>query len=213
MSLYESLVAARAAMHDPKRTGDNPAFHSKFIPRDEVLATVVPACLAQGVFITQGVHEGNLVTTAYQGEEWLVLCRWPLHDDPNPQRYMAQVTYASRGSYMQVFALAGDDDDDGNTAAEPKPQAEAKAKPKAKPEAPKMSKAQGAAIAGMFKELAFDDDARHEMLTTATGRPDAAGANLTHDEADAVIKQLTTLHSVMLEDKAIASLGATEVTR
>ena len=51
------------------------------------------------------------------------------------------------------------------------------------------------------------------MLTTATGRPDAAGANLTHDEAEAVIKQLTTLHSVMLEDKAIASLGATEVTR
>ena len=122
MKLTEALLAARKAMRDPRLKGDNPHFSSKFVPRDEVLDVVLGACMGEGIFLSQGVFDGALITNVFMGDETAVLCRYPIADSDNPQKYMAALTYASRGSLMLAFALAGEPDDDGNTAATPPPE-------------------------------------------------------------------------------------------
>ena len=210
-NLYDALVAARSKMSDPRLTGDNPHFRSKFVPRDEVLEAVVKPLLAEGVFVTQGIEDGALVTTAYRGDEWLVLSRWPIAANADPQKYMAAVTYASRGSLMQAFALAGDADDDGNAAAKPEPK---QPEPKPKPSAKLMSKAQKAGIVGLVKEMGMSNADAHALLVATTDREDAKTDNLTHDEAERIIERLTSLHAEYVEGRqqqVIADLGATEV--
>ena len=125
--LTAALVAARKKMTDPKLAGENPHFGSRFVPRDEALAVIVPKLLEQGVFVTQGVSEGFLRTAVHKGEEMAVLCEYPVPAISDPQKYLAALTYASRGSLMLAFSLAGEPDDDGNTAAKGQQQANAEA--------------------------------------------------------------------------------------
>ena len=115
--LTAALVAARKKMTDPKLAGTNPHFGSKFVPLDEALAVIVPALLDQDVLLWQGIDSGELVTTVRKGAEEAILCRYPIPAISDPQKYLAAVTYARRGSLMASFALAGDPDDDGNAAA------------------------------------------------------------------------------------------------
>jgi hypothetical protein len=104
-------------MADPRMTGSNPHFQSRFVPRDEVLDAVLPPLAESGVWLSQGVESAELVTTVHGHGESLVLGRYPLPAATDPQKFMAACTYASRGSLMLAFALAGDADDDGNTAS------------------------------------------------------------------------------------------------
>ena len=127
--LASALLAARKVMKDPRLDGTNPHFGSRFVPRDAAIDAIVPAMLTAGVFLTQGVRVKDgacvLVTTAHMGDEWLELCEYPLTANADPQKFLAQCTYASRGSMMLVAMLAGDEDDDGNTAAKKEPESAA----------------------------------------------------------------------------------------
>ena len=116
-TLTDALLEARRAMKDPRMSGSNPHFKSKFVPRDQVLDAVVSPLLAAGVVLTQGIFDGMLATQVHGYGEVFTLGEYPLPDQSDPQKYLAACTYASRGSLMLAFALAGDDDDDGNTAA------------------------------------------------------------------------------------------------
>lgn len=123
-TLQSALLAARKKMKDPRLSGDNPHFRSKFVPRDEVLDVVVPVLLDEGILLSQGIFDGMLATTVHGHGESLVLGEYPLPPMTDPQKHLAACTYASRGSLMLAFALAGDPDDDGNAASaksEPKP--------------------------------------------------------------------------------------------
>lgn len=118
-TLTDALLTARREMPDPRLSGDNPHFRSKFVPRDEVIDAVVPLLLANGVFLTQGIVGEQFVTTVYGHGESMLLGAVPVPDITDPQKLLAWETYQSRGSLMQAFCLAGEPDDDGNTAAEP----------------------------------------------------------------------------------------------
>jgi hypothetical protein len=153
-TLADALLAARKAMKDPRMSGDNPHFRSKFVPRDEVLDVVIPALSAEGVFLTQGAFGDRMVTSAHKGAESVVLGEYPLPQQSDPQKFLAACTYASRGSLMLAFALAGDADDDGNTAAEPEPE----------PEPQKASADWLAKIREARTTLGIDDDTYGEQL-------------------------------------------------
>ena len=120
--IADALLAARMAMRSPKLNSDNPHFHSKFASRDEVLACVLPALHDQGIHLFQGIFDGELQTIVTKSDEQQVLCIYPLPELADPQKFMGATTYASRGSLMLAFALAGEPDDDGNTAATPEPE-------------------------------------------------------------------------------------------
>ena len=121
-TLHARLLAARIAMKDPKLDGTNPHFGSSFVTRDSALDSVLPALANEGLFMSQGVFDGELATTVWdEAGNHETLCRYPVAPNPDPQKYLASLTYASRGSMMLVFAIAGEPDDDGNTAAKPEP--------------------------------------------------------------------------------------------
>lgn len=121
--LAKALVEAQANMTDPRLTGDNPHFRSKFVPRDEALDAVVPVLNANGIAFLQapvGDENGYGVRTiiAHESGEALdlgVLTVKPAKNDP--QGAVAAITYASRTAVMQAFGRAGDPDDDGTTAS------------------------------------------------------------------------------------------------
>lgn len=131
-TIRAKLIAARKKMTDPKMSGSNPHFKSKFVPLDEVLTAVVEPCLAAGLFVSQGLEAGELVTSVHDDTDTAILGRYPISPNSDPQKFMAAVTYAARKSLMLAFSFRGDEDDDGNTAAKkpepaaPKPPTQAK---------------------------------------------------------------------------------------
>ena len=136
-ALVTALVAARQDMPDPRKSGLNPAFKSKFVPRDAALDSVVPALLKQGLMFVQspiatdegiGVHSQLLHVSG----EVLDLGTFTVKPSKNdPQGAVAATTYASRCAIMLAFSIAGDDDDDGNSVSQ------APAKAPAKPKEPR----------------------------------------------------------------------------
>lgn len=127
-TLGAALAAAQANMKDPRLTGTNPHFDSKFVPRDEALDCVLPALLAEGIALSQApVHDefgyGVRTMLHWNAEtfDFGAFTIKPSKDDP--QGAIGATTYASRVGIMLVFARAGDPDDDGNAASEkPKPE-------------------------------------------------------------------------------------------
>ena len=135
--LVTALIAARKDMPDPRKSGTNPAFRSKFVPRDEALDSVVPSLLKHGLMFVQypvatelgiGVHT-QLLHDSGQSLDLGVFTVTPSKNDP--QGAVAATTYASRCAIMLAFSIAGDDDDDGNSVSQAPAKAAAKAPAKA----------------------------------------------------------------------------------
>lgn len=121
--LMAALNKARSEMADPRKSATNPAFRSKYVPRDEALDAVMPALLANGLMLVQypvtyedtyGVGS-KLVHTSGQEMDCGVFTVRPAKNDP--QGAVAATTYASRCALMLLFGIAGDEDDDGNHAS------------------------------------------------------------------------------------------------
>ena len=121
--LMAALTKARSEMADPRKSANNPAFRSKYVPRDEALDAVMPALLANGLMLVQyPVTDGDtygvgskLVHTSGQEMDCGVFTVRPAKNDP--QGAVAATTYASRCALMLLFGIAGDEDDDGNHAS------------------------------------------------------------------------------------------------
>lgn len=123
-SLAAALVAAQAKMKDPRLTGTNPHFKSKFVPRDEALDCILATANAEGLAVCQppcsseqGVGVRTILMHADSGEsfDFGPFCVTP--SKPDPQGEVAATTYASRTALMLIFGRAGDEDDDGNGAS------------------------------------------------------------------------------------------------
>lgn len=192
--LGAALVAARKAMKDPRKSGDNPHFRSKFVPRDEVLDAIMEPLLSQGLFLSQGIFDGNMVTTVTLGVTSMRLGEYPIAPNSDAQKYLAACTYASRGSLMLAFGLAGDEDDDGNTAAA-KPAAKSEATPdperkNAKPRGNAKQQEHDAAILADYKKL-MAEAAKHEDVEAPTRLREYLGNPSSGEEALAAYTALS----------------------
>lgn len=186
-TLGAALAAAQANMKDPRLTGTNPHFDSKFVPRDEALDCVLPALLAEGLALSQvpcsderGVGVRTLLFHAATGEvyDFGPFTVKPQKDDP--QGAVAATTYASRTALMLIFGRAGDPDDDGNAACEkPKPEPQAEKKPQ--PVSPSRLKE----LRDLREKLGVDDDTYAAQLVHFDA---ASDADLTDEDAKTLIK-------------------------
>jgi hypothetical protein len=196
-------------MTDPKLSGDNPHFRSKFVPLDEVLAACVTPCLDAGLFVSQGVFGEYVVTTVHDASGSVVLGEYPVTANADPQKFMAGVTYAARKSLMLAFGFRGDEDDDGNTAAKPAEKPEAKAKAEADKPKPSVSVGRLKSIAALMKSVSYDKDDIAAVTAELFGEP-VDSQHMTNAQADALVKHLTAL----MESRAaavVSDLGAEEV--
>jgi hypothetical protein len=118
--LFTALVSARSKMPDPRKSATNPAFRSKFVPRDEALDAIIPTLNGQGLMLVQtpihtedGVGVSSLLI--HVSGQSLDLGTFTVNPAKNdPQGFVAATTYASRCALMLTMGLAGDEDDDGN---------------------------------------------------------------------------------------------------
>ena len=141
VALDAAVIRARANFAPVLKTGNNPAFRSKYAPLDAVLEAVLPALSAEGLSISSGLVEedGNwrvLTTLSHVGGGWRV-SRFPI-GDLAPQKVGSALTYSMRYGVSALLSLAAEEDDDGNPATPGKawaPKTEAGAAPAAPPAA------------------------------------------------------------------------------
>ena len=109
------------------------ANYGKFADLANVLSTVTPALLKNGIVLTQTFLEDSLVTTLRHegGEEISSVCQLILSEGRNKtQEWGKAVTYQRRYAICSILGIVADMDMDGAMLEDAKPEP---AKPKSKP--------------------------------------------------------------------------------
>ena len=143
LKLIDALLKAQKQMENPKLSGYNPHFKSKFAPLDAVLDACLGALADNGIVLLQPPvpSEGGvgvktlLLHTSGETMDCGTFCIPVAQADS--QKYVAALTYARRASLSSVFGLVGEEDKDGEGVVE---------KPKPKPAPKKASKPNGQLI-------------------------------------------------------------------
>lgn len=121
-SLAEALLEARKNMQMPPLNGVGHAGKGgsrtyKYATLQDVLKCVVPPLIEQGVLLSQGFLDGQLVTTVSKGEETMTLDSRRVNMSGTSQEQGSAETYAKRYALCSVFCIAGAEDDDGQAAS------------------------------------------------------------------------------------------------
>ena len=119
-TIHEALLKAQQEMSNPKLTGVNPHFHSKFAPLDAVLEACKKPLNDNGLILLQPPvkSEGGVgVKTLIIHESGKTLDLGELHipvAQSDAQKYVAALTYARRASASSALGLVGEEDTDGH---------------------------------------------------------------------------------------------------
>lgn len=133
-----ALVKAQKAFGPALKTGNNPAFRSKYAKLENCIEAVIDALNDNGIMLMQNTHDtdsGITVETIFLHESGEFLSNGKLflpaakHD---PQGFGSALTYARRYSLMAACGIAPEDDD-GEAAMTHYRKEEPKPKPVAKP--------------------------------------------------------------------------------
>ena len=177
------------------------ANYGKFADLANVLSTVTPALLKNGLVIVQTFLEDSLVTTLRHvgGEEISSVCKLFICEGRNvTQEFGKAVTYQRRYSIVSLLNLVADMDMDGAMLEESAPAAPA-AKPEPKPailDQP-LNSAEKESVIEKLKELFASDKDRFTAIQKAffATFPDLAGIQMsqaitTHAHSEMVIGEL-----------------------
>ena len=118
-TIADRLHAARKNMKNPPMSGTGQIGSRKYpySTLADVLGVILPALDAEGLFLTQGIADGELVTSVYNGTDTAILDRRLINQDGTPQEKGSAETYARRYALCTIFCLVGDTDDDGAAAS------------------------------------------------------------------------------------------------
>lgn len=130
-ALAKALLMVQQEAPKLQESGVNPHFHSKFVPLEKVMETVLPILNAhQLVLVQTPAHIDGTpalrtsITHTETGEEVSGLMPLAI-DKPTPQAQGSALTYAKRYAVMSMLCLVGDKDDDGEAASAPARQSQA----------------------------------------------------------------------------------------
>jgi hypothetical protein len=209
--LAMALVSAQAEFSAVPKDSVNPFFKSKYAGLPEVVKHTAPILSKHGLAVSQFIDSSGdndtLTTYLLHTSGQYISHEMRLHLVKNdPQAQGSAVTYARRYSYMSCLGIVADDDDDGNFATQATQQSAPA--PKAKVSQPSLSAtvASKAASGKMATEgmtrmiwaishtgLGWDDLQMYDSLDKIVGHPVTGLADLTFDEAKAVIDNLKSL--------------------
>jgi hypothetical protein len=122
-NVLQALLRASRKIEDPKKSKVNPAFKSKYVDLNSVLAAIGQALDEEGLVIVQTLEgvagQEFLVTRLYHAESGEHLeSSHPLPTGGTPQAFGSAMSYARRYSLMAMFNLGTADDDDGQAATD-----------------------------------------------------------------------------------------------
>src|SRR5690554_57796 len=120
-NLAIALSKFQSEVENPKNTADNPFYHSKYAPLQDVLNTVRPLLSKHGLSIIQspsGDGQSISITTMllHESGEWIEFDPLVLKAEKiTPQKTGSAITYGRRYALSAVLGISSEDDDDGNS--------------------------------------------------------------------------------------------------
>jgi hypothetical protein len=209
--LATALVGAQAEFSAVPKSSVNPFFKSKYAPLPEVMASATPILSKWGLAISQFIgvdEEGRDILTTYllhkSGQYISQDMRLHLGKDDTSQALGSSVTYARRYQILSVLGMVADEDDDGNASTQSSLQSVQR-----KPSnnlGEKLATAAGKSGSKMATEgmtrmiwaithqsLNWNDGEMFDRVDEIAGRKVEKLADLTFDEAKAVIDSLKEL--------------------
>lgn len=103
-----------------QKTEDNPFFHSKYLPLEELQKKLNPILQDNNLLVLHYTKNNCVVTEVADvdsGES--ITSEFPLQTGLEPQRVGSTISYGKRYNLGQLFNIITDDDDDGNASATP----------------------------------------------------------------------------------------------
>lgn len=120
-NLAIALSKFQSEVENPKNTADNPFYHSKYAPLQDVLNTVRPLLSKHGLSVIQspaGDGQSVSITTLliHESGEWIEFDPLVLKAEKmTPQGAGSAITYGRRYALSAVLGISSEDDDDGNS--------------------------------------------------------------------------------------------------
>lgn len=124
-NLAIALSKFQSEVENPKNTADNPFYHSKYAPLQDVLNTVRPLLSKHGLSVIQspaGDGQSVSITTLliHESGEWIEFDPLILKAEKmTPQGAGSAITYGRRYALSAVLGISSEDDDDGNSLETP----------------------------------------------------------------------------------------------
>ncbi len=120
--LAKALLGFQSEAIDIKKSADNPFFHSKYAPLDEIIPAIRAAIKKHGlVYMQVPTAEDTLVTIVCHVETGQSISGSIKlkPKDNSPQAQGSAITYARRYALVSMLGLNTEGDDDGNAASSP----------------------------------------------------------------------------------------------
>lgn len=128
-----ALVRSQAAMPAVGKEGNNPAFRSKYMTLDGILATAVPVLTQHGIALVQGSEVSSLddsfrpmsvlveTRLIHESGEWIAVDAIIPVTKSDAHGMGSAITYGRRYSLASILGIMADEDDDANNAVAQKP--------------------------------------------------------------------------------------------
>ncbi len=122
-SLFGALAKAQGMFDQPKKTHENPFFHSKYADLADIISATRPGLVANELCIVQCAVAGDggvvVVPTrlAHSSGQWLQFDVTLPTGKGDAQAIGSAITYARRYGWSAVTGVASEEDDDGNSAS------------------------------------------------------------------------------------------------
>jgi hypothetical protein len=117
--IYKKLLEFQQQQITLKKSGLNPHFNSKYVPLNEVLASVTEPLNKLGIVIVQNPMKDGLSTILHDTEDDTSISSFlPYVEITTAQKLGSNNTYNRRYALVTMLGL-GDADDDGNEASAP----------------------------------------------------------------------------------------------
>jgi len=128
-----ALVKAQGAMPAVGKEGNNPAFRSKYMTLDGILAVAVPVLTKHGIAVVQGSQVESLdenqrpvsvcieTRLLHESGEWLAVEAIIPVSKQDAHGMGSAITYGRRYSLASILGIMADEDDDANNAVAQKP--------------------------------------------------------------------------------------------
>lgn len=143
-----ALVKAQGAMPAVGKEGNNPAFRSRYMTLDGILAVAVPVLTKHGIAVVQGSQVESLdesqrpvavcieTRLLHESGEWLAVEAIIPVSKQDAHGMGSAITYGRRYSLASILGIMADEDDDANNAVSAAPRPVSKPQPLRQPGQP-----------------------------------------------------------------------------
>lgn len=121
-TIINKLLEFQKEIQAIKKDAKNPHFKNTYASLNQILSEVKPLLSKHGLFLSQPVINGSVMTIITGGADEQIESAIPLPTNLTPQQLGSAITYFRRYTISGLLSLETEDDDGQHASAPPKPQ-------------------------------------------------------------------------------------------